>query len=167
MSKWREMLLERVSESTIIDSAEGINGLLAVTEDVVYLVRGGFMERKTIKSYALRSVSSVELKKPNPLFNGHIQVIASGNGDRTKWNSSAFSYAMDENTIMLRAEHYEWFVALEQLIYKRRDRAIPTAIITQESDVFDKIEKLAKLKEQRLISEAEYEEKRAKLLAEI
>lgn len=171
MSKLQSLLFERVNKREIIDFSEGLNGLIAVSSNVVYIVRGSFLERKAIKSYAIKSISSVELRKPSLISNGHLQIITSGNGDRTKRFSTAYDYAKDENTIMIKSSSYDHFVRIEQLIYKLRDKENENVQVSQsvssEDDVFQKIEKLAQLKEKNLITSEEFEKKKSELLSKI
>ena len=171
MSKLQTLLFEKVNKTDIIDFSEGVNGLIAVTSSVVYIVRGSFLERKVIKTYAIKSISSIELRKPNLLTNGHFQVITSGNGDRTKRFSTAFDYAKDENTIMIRTSSYDHFIRIEQLIYQLRDKEIANSEVSassaQEDDIFIKIEKLSLLKDKNLITAEEFESKKTELLSQI
>lgn len=170
MSKLQALLFEKVNKSDVLDIAEGVNGLIAVTQNMVYMVRGAFLERKAVKSYSLVSISSIELRKPNLLTNGHFQVITSGNVDKTKRNSNAFDYAKDENTIMIRSSSYDHFVRIEQLIYKLRDKEQPIKSEfspISDDDIFVKIERLAELKNKNVITNEEFESKKADLLSKI
>lgn len=172
MSKLQALLFENVNKREVSDFCEGVNGLVAVTENMVYLVRGGLLERKAIKTYSIKSITSIEIRKPNMLTNGHFQIITSGNADRTKRFSTAFDYAKDENTVMVKATSYDHFVRLEQLIYRFRDKAAESAVVeaaptTQSDDVFAKIEKLASLKERNIITAEEFEKKKEELLSQI
>lgn len=117
----------------------------------------------------MRSISSIQVREPGRLTAGHIQIIASGVGDRTGTFSNAFDYARDENTVMIR-DNYEHFMRLEQLIYKQKaaNHEIPAAQITVNGDdVFVKLEKLKTLLDASIISQTEYESKRIELLARI
>ncbi|OME62242.1 hypothetical protein BSK59_01885 [Paenibacillus odorifer] len=171
MSKLQALLFENVNKREVSDFCEGVGGLVAVTENMVYLVRGGLLERMAIKTYAIKSISSIEIRKPNMLTNGHFQIITSGNTDRTKRFSTAFDYAKDENTVMVKANSYDHFLRLEQLIYKFRDKALEPALeevpTTQSDDIFAKIEKLASLKERNIITVEEFERKKEELLSQI
>ncbi|WP_068616629.1 SHOCT domain-containing protein [Paenibacillus tuaregi] len=176
MSKLHQKLIERVNKKDILDWAEGVNGLLAVTESVVYLLRGKLLDRKSFKTYTIKSISSIQTKKPNLLTRGHFQIIASGVGDRTKRYSTAFDYAQDENTVMI-SDNFDHFLRLEQLIYKLQNSPAPAPSHQQQSaqhvstqpsdDVFTKIEKLSELRNKQLITDEEYEAKRKELLAQI
>jgi hypothetical protein len=169
--KHLKLLLERVNRSDIIEYAKGVNGLIAVTKSIVYIVRGNSLERKVIKTYKIKSISSIELKKPNILTNGHFQIITSGNSDNTNRYSSAFAYAKDENTIMFRTSIYEHFLRIEKLIYQLRDQEtqIQNTIVesVQEVDVFTKIEKLAQLRDKQIITTEEFEKKKSELLTNL
>jgi hypothetical protein len=169
--KHLKLLLERISRSDIIEYSKGINGLIAVTKSIVYIVRGTSLQRKVIKTYELKSISSIELKKPNILTNGHFQIITSGNSDQTNRYSSAFDYAKDENTIMFRSSDYDQFVKIEKLIYSLRDQETQSHNTLVESvkkdDTFAKIEKLAQLRDKQIITKEEFEKKKIELLAEL
>ncbi|GAA0840430.1 SHOCT domain-containing protein [Brevibacillus reuszeri] len=171
MSKLYQRLLEKVSKADIVDWAEGVNGILAVTKSHVYIIRGNAFEKKTIKTYSLKSISSVQTRKPNLLTRGHIQIITSGVGDRTGAFSSSFNYALDENSVMI-SNNFDHFVRLEQLVYKLQSQSEVASSITineapQADDVFTKIEKLSELRNKSLITEEEYEAKRTELLSQI
>ena len=168
-SKLQRLLFERVNDKDVVNFCEGVNGLIAVTPAIVYLVRGSFLERKAIKSYAIKSITAIELRKPNMLTNGHFQIIASGVGDRTKRTSTAFDYARDENTVMIRS-NYDHFVRLEQLIYEIRENYNKSQVATptiSEDNIFEKIEKLAILKDKQIITVEEFENKKKELLSKI
>lgn len=167
--KHLKLLLERINRSEIIEYSKGVNGLIAVTKSIVYIVRGTSLERKVIKTYEIKSISSIELKKPNMFTNGHFQIITSGNSDKTNRHSSAFEYAKDENTIMFRSSVYEHFLSLEKLIYQLRDQEIQNTTIesVQKDDVFNKIEKLAQLRDKQIITTEEFEKKKTELLTNL
>lgn len=169
MSKLLDFLYEKVDKRDLIYECEGINGVIAMTKTMVYLVRGGALERKAIKTYSLKNIISIETRKPNLLTNGHFQLITSGNNDRTKRFSTAFDYAKDENTVMLRSHHYDDFARMEKLIYQYRDQEPEIIQPAQEieEDIFEKIEKLNALFEKKIISSEDYEQKKAELLSRI
>lgn len=172
MSKLYNTLIERVDKRTILDWAEGVNGLIAVTNNLVYLVRGGIMEKEKVKTYTVRGITSVQVKKPSTFTNGHFQIISPGVGDKTS-RYGTVNYALDENTVMVRS-NYDHFLRLEQLIYKLQSE--PQVVVANVSahtepqkngDTYEELEKLKKLKDLAIISETEYEEKRKKLLSRI
>lgn len=170
MSNLMGKLLESVDQKDIIGFAEGINGLIAVTKNVVYLQRGKLLERKSLKTYMIKSITSIQTKKPSMLTAGHFQIIASGSGDDTKRFGSAFDYAKDENTVMIRG-NFDDFKRIEQLIYKLQSDPSPAVPVAQAAptseDAFTKLEKLAKLKEQGIISEEEFELKKKDILSQV
>ncbi|MFF2909954.1 hypothetical protein [Paenibacillus sp. NPDC057934] len=172
ISKFQALLFENVNKREVSDFCEGVNGLVAVTENMVYLVRGGLFEKKTIKTYTIKSIISVGLRKPNMITNGHFQIITSGNSERTKRFRIAFYCAKDEHTITFKAPSYDHFTRLKQLIYKFRDKALQPAVVEAESttpsdDVLAKIEKLASLKEKIIITVEEFEKKRGTALSNV
>ncbi|MBT2288508.1 SHOCT domain-containing protein [Paenibacillus albidus] len=168
MSKLFQALIENVNQREILDWAEGNSAVLAVTKERVYLVKTNTWSRPNIKSYDIRSITSLHLQKPG-FMAGHMQIIASGVGDKTKSLSSAFDYAKDENTIMIK-DNYDHFLRLEQLIYKQKEpknESTPPQPSEPEEDVFMKLQKLKGLVDAEIISQEEYEEKRLELLARI
>lgn len=167
--KHLRLLLERVDRDEIMQYLRGVNGLIAITKSIIYVVRGSALERKVIKTYSIKGITSIEIKKPGLITNGHFQIISSGNNDRTKRSSSAFDYARDENTIMIRYD-YEKFLELEQLIYQLRDseeNSDSFNTYNHSIDVFDKIYKLGELRENKLITDEEFEAKKKELLSKI
>jgi hypothetical protein len=168
MSKVYQTLLDSVDKRSIIDWAEGNSALLAVTKERVYIVKSMTLSRPDIKSYDIKSITSIHMQKPGMLTAGHMQIIASGVGDKTKSLSSAFDYAKDENTVMIR-DNYDHFLRLEQLIYKLKaeDSSVNSKSVPDSGDVFLKLEKLKALLDANIVSKEEYEEKRLELLARI
>jgi len=170
MSKYLSYIEGNVNKRDILDWAEGVNGLIAVTESTVYLVRDGLgFGRKTVKTYAISGISSIETKNPNLMTNGHFQILASGNADSTKKFGSAFSYAKDENTVMVRS-NFDHFKRIEALIFKQKSKANTVNVVvnsdaqkTEESPI-DKIKKLAELRDSGIITNDEFEEKKRELL---
>ncbi|MEK5417089.1 hypothetical protein [Paenibacillus sp. FSL L8-0708] len=164
MSKLQALLFKNVNKREVSDICEGVNGLVAVTENMVYLLRGRFLKRKVVKAYTIKSITSVRLRKPTMLTNGYFQIITSGNDDLTERFKTIFHYAKDENTVMFKATSYEHFIRLEQLIYKFRDNANEPAVVEAapscpSDDVFAKIEKLASLNEMNIVTVVEFEKK--------
>ncbi|MGZ9585535.1 SHOCT domain-containing protein [Paenibacillus marinisediminis] len=171
MSKLQSYLFEKVNPKDVMALEEGMNGLVAVTSSIVYLVRGKLLEKKSIKTYSISSISSIDLRKPSIFTRGFFQIISSGSGDRTKRTSSDMDLARDENTVMFTGASYDQFVKIEQLIYKLRDTAKAPATIhvtaNNEDDALAKLEKLAKLRDQNVITAEEFEAKKAELLAKL
>jgi hypothetical protein len=168
MADLYKLLYERVSMDDVIKVADGVNGLIAVTKSNIYLVRGKLLEKKLVKTYGIKNISSIEIRKPGLMFNGHFQIITSGNQDKTKRNSSTFDYVKDENTVMIRG-NFDEFLEVEKLIYQFRDDLNETKSTegTSNDDVITKIEKLARLKEQNIITEEEFELKKKDLLEKL
>lgn len=170
MSRWRKQLLDKVDYRSIIMSAEGVNGLVAVTSDYVYIVRGGALERNIIKSFEISSITSIDIGKPGVLTNGHFQIIGDGSIDQNRLRS-ALSYATSDNAIMIRKD-YEDFLKIEKKIYElkaniQNNRNQSVSAIGRDIDPLDQIEKLADLRSKGIITEQEFEKKKTELLAKL
>ncbi|MEF2968870.1 SHOCT domain-containing protein [Paenibacillus sp. M1] len=78
-------------------------------------------------------------------------------------------YLFDENTIVINNnKHYEDLKRIEQLIYKLQNEPAPVAPTNQSGeDAFTKLEKLAQLKEQGIISAEEFEAKKKEILSQV
>ncbi|RCX17357.1 putative oligomerization/nucleic acid binding protein [Fontibacillus phaseoli] len=172
MSKLLNTLLQSVNQQDIIDYAEGFNGLIAVTKNAVYLQRGKVLERKSLKTYTIKNIASIQSKKKTFLQNGYFQIIPNSGGSEVKRFTKGSDYLFDENTITIaNNKDYENFTRLEQLIYKlQNEPSVPSTIAPTNQTVEDelsKLEKLAQLKDQGIISLEEFEAKKKEILFKV
>ncbi len=140
--------------------AEGINGIMSLFSDRLEIRRkgvGSFFAQglKGVKAIQLSSVSSVQFKKAG-LTNGYIQIAFLG-GQESK--GALFSAVRDENTVMFKKSQQPRFETLQAAIQERiSKRATPSSGAAEE------IEKLARLRDEGILTSEEFEAKKRQLL---
>lgn len=107
--------------SEIVLRAQGIGGALELDGAVLRIVRkgvGAFMLHglKGDKEIGLRSITSVQFKKPSFVANGYLQVTFPG---ALEAKQGIFEATKDENTVMFRASHLPAFEALRDELRRR------------------------------------------------
>ena len=144
----------------------GVNGQIVVDDNWVTIKRKGAMAMLTQgikgdKKIPITNIISVQFKNANSLVNGYIQ-FATASGEGTHGINQATA---DENTVMFKKNQMSDFENLrdhiEGLIADRMNSGGKSGSI----DVADELAKLAKLKEQGILSEAEFSKMKAKLLS--
>jgi hypothetical protein len=144
----------------------GVNGQIVVDDNWVTIKRKGAMAMLTQgikgdKKIPITNIISVQFKNANSLVNGYIQfATASGEGSHGINQATA-----DENTVMFKKNQMSDFENLrdhiEGLIANRMNSGGKSSSV----DIADELGKLAKLKEQGILSEAEFSKMKAKLLS--
>jgi hypothetical protein len=144
----------------------GVNGQIVVDDNWVTIKRKGAMAMLTQgikgdKKIPITNIISVQFKNANSLVNGYIQ-FATASGEGTHGINQATA---DENTVMFKKNQMSDFENLrdhiEGLIANRMNSGGKSGSV----DVADELAKLAKLKEQGILSEAEFSKMKAKLLS--
>ena len=149
------------------DSMEvsGVNGQVVVDDNWVTIKRKGAMAMlsqgiKGDKRIPISNIISVQFKNANAMVNGYIQ-FATASGESARGITQATA---DENTVMFRKNQMADFEKLrdhlESLIANRMNASSSSSSV----DVADELAKLAKLKEQGILSDEEFAKAKAKLL---
>jgi hypothetical protein len=144
----------------------GVNGQIVVDENWVTIKRKGAMAMlsqgiKGDKRIPVTNIISVQFKNANAMVNGYIQ-FATASGESARGISQATA---DENTVMFKKSQMADFEKLrdhlEDLISRRMNGGggAPAPV-----DVADELAKLAKLRDQGILSEEEFAKAKAKLL---
>lgn len=160
----------------IIAEFKGQNGKLIVYEDFLAISRntfGGFMSQggsSGERRYFYKDISSIEYKKPTFIANGYFKVIVQGSAEtnaKVGLFGSSMKSVQDQNTVILRAftkkvgeetdRIYE--LVMQKIIDAKKDK--PTAAGTSK---MDELKKLGELKVSGIITEAEFQKEKEKLL---
>jgi len=143
----------------------GVNGQVVVDDNWVTIKRKGAMAMLTQgikgdKRIPISNIISVQFKNANAMVNGYIQ-FATASGEGTHGINQATA---DENTVMFRKNQMADFEKLrdhlENLIANRMNSGGKSSSL----DVADELAKLAKLRDQGILSEDEFSKMKAKLL---
>ncbi|HET7657052.1 MAG TPA: DUF4429 domain-containing protein [Bacillales bacterium] len=142
--------------------AKGFTGTVLVYPNKVVLKYKKLIgSGKGEKEIRLKNISGVQLKKPG-IINGYIQFSFSGSSDQK--GRSTLSAAKDENTIVVNSKkQYAEMVKAKELIEKYQDEMDSGSGHATLSQA-DELKKYAELKEQGILSEEEFAEKKKQIL---
>lgn len=153
--------------------AKGTNGTLKFDGHTVTLERTGFNARITVgvgsKTIPLASINAVQWK--NAGFSaGFIQFTVSGGSERrSQFGRQAKDAMRDENSVTFHVNQQPAFepirTAIEQAIAARHTPQPATQAPAAAPSLADELGKLAHLRQQGLISDADFEAAKNKLLS--
>ena len=149
---------------------KGYNGSVNFDGKVLQILRKGKLARMTVgkgeKSIPINSITAVQWKEPGALVNGYIQfTVAGGVESRSKVGRQTIAAAQDENSIVLRKGKSSEMADLRIAVMNEINvRATPTPAIAQQSSIADEILKLSSLRDTGVITDAEFEVQKSKLL---
>lgn len=154
--------------SKFLFQANGVGGQLSVYDDKVVISRKGLLGTLTHglkgdKEIRISQISSIQFKKANMLVNGYIQFAFLG-GQEAK--GGIYQATQDENTIMFNMSQQKDFEHAKKLIEEQMNK-LSAQTNNVAIDIPDQIKKLAELKEAGILTEKEFEEKKAELLAKL
>lgn len=148
--------------------AKGINGQLELTPDVLRIRRKGIMSfltqgAKGDKEILISQITSVQFKTANMITNGYIQFAFSG-GKESK--GGVFDATRDENTVMFNRGQQASFEALRDELNRRVLAArAPSPAPAAAVDFTAQLERLARLREQGVLTDEEFQAQKARILA--
>lgn len=151
--------------------ASGQGGQIAFDGQYVIITREGFLGRATHgrgeKRLHITSITSVQWKPPGALVNGFIQLSLSGSDRQAAKGHRTLDATKDENSVVFTKKQLPEFeqlrAALEQAIAAQHARQAPASTAPS---LADELAKLAALRDQGVLSPAEFEAQKARLLAQ-
>jgi hypothetical protein len=152
--------------------AKGHNGTVTFDGDFVTIERTGFLARTSVgkgtKRIPLPSVTAVQWKPAGGMVNGFIAfTVGGGNETRSRFGSQTVDAGRDENSVLITRKQMPDFeqlrTAVEQAI---ADRHRPT-VAPSAPDVLGQIEQLARLRDAGVLTNEEFEAKKAELLGRL
>jgi hypothetical protein len=147
--------------------AKGINGQVKFDGQFVTISRSGFMARATVgkgeKRIPVSSITAVQWKPPSKMVRGFIQFsVLGGNERRSGFGKQTTDAAKDENSVVVGWTQIAEFEPLRAAVEEAIGRgAAPAA---SAASVADELKKLAELREAGVLSDAEFDAPKAKLL---
>jgi Domain of unknown function (DUF4429)/Short C-terminal domain len=148
--------------------AKGINGQMELTPDIVRIKRKGVMSfltqgAKGDKEILISTITSIQFKPANMLTNGYIQLAFSG-GKESK--GGILDATKDENTVMFNRGQQGTFEALRDELNRRMIAARkPAQAAPAAVDFTAQLERLARLREQGILTDEEFQAQKARILA--
>jgi hypothetical protein len=149
---------------------KGHNGQIVFDGQYVTITRRGFLARTTVgkgeKRIHISQISSVQWKPAGPFVNGFIQFSAAGGNERrSRFGSQTSSAVNDENSVIFTTKHRAAFEELRKHVeaaIAAHHGGAPAA--SPPASVADEIGKLAALRDQGAITEAEFQQQKQRLL---
>ncbi|MFD5204848.1 DUF4429 domain-containing protein [Streptomyces sp. NPDC058375] len=149
----------------------GQGGQITFDGQYVTISRKGFLARATLgkgeKRLHISQISAIQWKPAGPLVNGFIQfTVPGGNELRGKLGSQTSNAAKDENSVIFTKKQMPEF----QKLRAELDAAIAAQHGAQQTgpapsaSLADELAKLANLRDQGILSPAEFEQQKARLL---
>lgn len=150
---------------------KGYNGSVEFDGTFVTIKRSGALGRLTVgkgdKRIPVSQIVAVQWKEPGPLVNGYISfTITGGMENRRGFGKQTTNAAKDENAVILRQKHADEFRQLRSEIEAAIAASHQPAPMMAAAPVSmaDELAKLAKLRESGLLTDAEFEAQKTKLL---
>ena len=157
--------LNRTPSQSVSMVAEGVNGKLTLLDGRIRISRTGVMAfltqgLKGDKEIQISSISSIQFKPASMLGRGYIQFAFLG-GLEAK--GGLFQAVEDENSILFTSSQQPRFEAIRDEIQRRlNQRDKPSA--SESVSVADEIRKLAMLRDEGILTPAEFDAKKRQLL---
>jgi hypothetical protein len=151
----------------VVYEMKGVAEILVVYEDKVTITpKGvlGFMTKglKGTKTIPFGSITGIQFKEAGAVFSGYIQFTIPG-GNESK--GGVFSAASDENTFMFaEKKNNELAIKIKEYIESAVLKLRAPQHQTSASNLSDEIQKLARLKEQGILSDEEFQSAKKKLI---
>jgi hypothetical protein len=147
--------------------AKGINGQITFDGATIRITREGFVGRSTHgrgeKVLAVKSIGAVQLKPATALVNGYIQFSVSGESSRQSIGfGRSRDASKDENAVVFAKKSLADFEAIRDAVLRAQAQAAPAA-----PDHVAQLERLAALRDAGVITDGEFETKKAELLDRI
>jgi len=151
--------------------AKGVNGQITVSGDWLTIGRKGFGRlghSKGDRRIPLVSITAVQVRPAGALINGFLRVTIPGSPERRGGMNDAKS---DENAVIFTKNHADEFAAVQTYIEtyignRMAAQNQPQQVIHDAApDVADQIRKLASLRDEGILTEEEFQTKKAALLA--
>lgn len=147
-------------------TATGHSGTVHFDGQLVTIAREGRLAKLAMgsgdKRIPLRSISAVQLKPAGALTNGFIAFTISGGHERNERRGGrTMAAASDENSVIFTKKQEPEFVALRAEI----EAAMVAPAGVAAPDLADQLAKLAALRDQGVLTDAEFAAKKAELLS--
>ena len=160
---------------TDVIEAKGHTGTINFDGQMITIVRKGFLARSSVgkgeKQIPLAHLTAVQFKPAGPLVNGYIQfTIGGGNERRSKFGSQTKDAARDENSVVFHYKQREAFEDLRDAVqsalagYHQHPRSGQEGSVAAPETIPEQITQLAELRNSGILTDAEFEAKKAELL---
>ncbi|MYU20788.1 DUF4429 domain-containing protein [Streptomyces sp. SID8352] len=154
---------------------KGHTGQVTFDGQYVTITRRGLVARTTVgrgeKRFHISQISSVQWKPAGLFFNGFIQFAAAGGNERrSQFGSQTADAVTDENSVVFTVRQKTAFEGLRKAIedaiaahHTPSSPALPHAP-SRPASIADELAKLATLRDQGALTEAEFQQQKQRLL---
>ncbi|MFD1407233.1 SHOCT domain-containing protein [Kroppenstedtia eburnea] len=146
-------------------TAKGKLGKLTVTPTKVILEHNRLSGHRGAKEIYIKNITSIQLKTPG-LTAGYIEFSFAG-GTETR-TGGALAATKNENAMIFSAKHKNDFIKAKELIEQYQmeleSHSLPASSISTNPTTAEQIRELAKLRDDGIITPAEFEASKQKLL---
>jgi Domain of unknown function (DUF4429)/Short C-terminal domain len=148
--------------------AKGANGHVTFDGRTVTITRKGFLARATVgkgtKAIPVHQITGVQWKKPGIAVRGFIQFTVPGGIERrSTFGSQTPNAVNDENSVLFDRAQIPQFEALRDAIQESIS-AGPQHVVPQLQSVADELAKLAQLRDSGVLTQAEFDAQKSRLL---
>lgn len=158
--------------------AHGHNGQVRFDGQFVTITRQGFLARASVgkgeKHIPITSIAAVQWKPAGPLVNGYIQFTAGGQESRAAFGRQTTDAARDENSVVFTRKQMPQFeqlrAAVQHALAARVQGTPPPPAqppMQQQASPQERMAQLQGLHQARMISDAEFEQRRQEILRSI
>ena len=137
--------------------AKGTNGVVAIDGDWLTIQRKGAADRRI----PLASVTAVEVRQARVFTNGFIRFTVPGSPE---FRGGVQRAMRDENAVTFRRGQSKGFNMIRAAVEQSITAHAGTPTGANEPDIPDQIKKLDELRDQKLITDEEFDAKKAELL---
>lgn len=146
---------------------KGHNGRVEFDGQFVKIIRKGFLARASVgkgeKRIPVTAISSVQWKPAGALVNGYIEFgVPGGVERRAQFGRQTTDAVKDENSVLFTKSQMPAFERLRTAV-EQALRSVPQPA-SGGTSLADELTKLAVLVREGVLSEAEYEQQKARLL---
>ena len=149
--------------------AKGHNGQVTFDGTTITITRKGALGRlssgKGSIALPVTQVTSVRFKEAGPVVNGYIQFSVPGRIEqRSQFGSQTTDAAHDPNSVIFTRKQRAQFAALRDAV---QEAIAAPASDSAQADVIDQLRRLGELRDSGVITQDEFEAKKASLLGQI
>lgn len=153
---------------------KGHTGTIVWDGDFITIKRTGFLARASVgkgeKRIPLASITAVQWKPAGAMVNGYIQfTLGGGNETRSRFGSATTDAAKDENSVVFTKSQMAAFDELRSAIERAiAERGRPVAVASPSApDHLAQLRQLGELRDAGILTETEFEAKKAEILSRL
>jgi hypothetical protein len=167
----KDLLLksESIDENSIVDSIEANGAFILLTDSYLFVSRvgitsGSFGGRK-IKKISLNTINGVDVRQA--LLTTELEIITSGSLEITNSHATLSSRANNENILFFPKDSYPKVYAFGSKIMDTRDKKPASNSLRNEVSLTDQLKKLSELRDLGILTDKEFDIKKAEILSRI